>query len=991
MLHRRDLRLITLGRLALVGAEGDADPSLASRRRKLAVLTVLALSKRPISRDRLAEMFWGNQPQERARHSLSSTLSHLRKVLGRDAISARAAEVELTAGERLDVDAVHFALAIEQRKDAQALELYAGPFLDGVYVDGSHSFDEWVAAERTRLEALFVGACQRRCTVLLRAQRWEECAELARRWLAAAPLSADAALHRLEALRGPATRDANQRALTEFERLRERLRREFELRPDKSVAALAREIVAQVEALGSETAELPVVVVASPAAIPPAIPAATPAAASIAREERSASPARRFPGKRSTVLAAAAAVVVIALGTAFGLYRSRTRDTLPAGDAVPVIAIVDVAYLGQDTSSAWIADGLPQMMATRLGRTREVEVISTDHIRRIRARAEIAPRSVVTPDKARELARAVGAEWAISGTVLDADTILQLDLVIRDVRTGESVRTSSLQARNVLALGEAAAERVLIAAGARRNGADFAEIETPNIEAYEHYVRFLELRVSHADAWRELDAAIALDSGFIAALHTRMEYAESMGDEKTRAELEAAFQRAAHRATDWDRLTMAATSAYRSGDWARAEATARAVAERFPRDPRAYDALIRIYQVQGRWRDVERVALTQLGIDSLGASVGRGPCAPCLGYSALATFRMAGLGDYRGAEQALVRLTQLQPDLSHAWHELSKAQAAQGRFDEALASLEHAIRTSDDPRYLRIRVAHILFMARRLDEADSVLRALPPDTSLTIRTRFAEALAMLEMERGRMDAAYGAYAGLPRQSTGGRLAADALARRGDYAGARRAYLDVVRGDVAGILDAPHSQRRASRASTFTRYRASIAEALAPGGDIVFLTALADSMERIGAFSFHGRDRILHHHARGFIAMHERRWADAERHFATVGRWSAWGWTSALLFEATAQLEAGRPRDAIATLRRGYEVPPDHMSRYIPRAELDLMMAESFRRLGQADSAAVYDAHVRRAWRNADGPDDRLTSAAVNTLRVSLEPRYTLNR
>ena len=64
MLRRQELRLTTLGRLALIGAEGDADPSLASRRRKLAVLAVLALARRPLSRDQLAEMFWGGQPEE---------------------------------------------------------------------------------------------------------------------------------------------------------------------------------------------------------------------------------------------------------------------------------------------------------------------------------------------------------------------------------------------------------------------------------------------------------------------------------------------------------------------------------------------------------------------------------------------------------------------------------------------------------------------------------------------------------------------------------------------------------------------------------------------------------------------------------------------------------------------------------------------------------------------------------------------------------------
>src|SRR5512143_3989047 len=54
-------RLLTLGTLALVDERGACDQSLARRRRKLAVLTVLAVGRRPVLRERLTEMFWGDE------------------------------------------------------------------------------------------------------------------------------------------------------------------------------------------------------------------------------------------------------------------------------------------------------------------------------------------------------------------------------------------------------------------------------------------------------------------------------------------------------------------------------------------------------------------------------------------------------------------------------------------------------------------------------------------------------------------------------------------------------------------------------------------------------------------------------------------------------------------------------------------------------------------------------------------------------------------
>ncbi|MEN9818162.1 MAG: hypothetical protein RLZ32_2042, partial [Gemmatimonadota bacterium] len=88
-------RLRTLGSLQLTAPDGSREPSLATRRRKLALLTLLAVRGRPLSRDRLVNLFWGDHPEERARHSLSDALSHLRRVLGPDAITARQAEVGL--------------------------------------------------------------------------------------------------------------------------------------------------------------------------------------------------------------------------------------------------------------------------------------------------------------------------------------------------------------------------------------------------------------------------------------------------------------------------------------------------------------------------------------------------------------------------------------------------------------------------------------------------------------------------------------------------------------------------------------------------------------------------------------------------------------------------------------------------------------------------------------------------------------------------------
>ena len=242
MLRDNRLRLLTLGRLTLVGSGGEEHESLAKRRRKLALLAVLAMARRPIARDTLVEMFWGAEDEARARHSLSNALSSLRRALGAAAIRSRDADVAIAADAPLVVDALELADAVEGREFGRAAELYAGPFLEGFFLDDSPTFDQWMSRERRRLEGLFVQACAQECAMLARARRWPEGHALARRWLDAQPLSPDAALMVLNTARAPGTRAALAQALEDYETLKSHLEREFDLPPETAVRTLAEQI-----------------------------------------------------------------------------------------------------------------------------------------------------------------------------------------------------------------------------------------------------------------------------------------------------------------------------------------------------------------------------------------------------------------------------------------------------------------------------------------------------------------------------------------------------------------------------------------------------------------------------------------------------------------------------------------------------------------------------------------------------------------------------
>jgi hypothetical protein len=157
---------------------------------------------------------------------------------------------------------------------------------------------------------------------------------------------------------------------------------------------------------------------------------------------------------------------------------------------------------------------------------------------------------------------------------------------------------------------------------------------------------------------------------------------------------------------------------------------------------------------------------------------------------------------------------------------------------------------------------------------------------------------------------------------------------------------------------------APEARGFSWSHALEADALVRAGDTAQARSLVDSIARSGAQSYYGRDKVLHHHVRGVLLLAEGKYADAERELVAA-EWSANAWTRTNVELARARLALGRPDSAIAALRDAYMAPVDAMARYVPRTEIDWWMSRAFTAAHQPDSAAVYAAYARDAWRNAD--------------------------
>ena len=143
------LRLELIGRMQALTLDNRSVLPLGRKTR--ALLAILALSnRRPVLRQRLAELLWSRRSEEQARASLRQEIHRLL-----DALSPLGAEV--VAVDRHMLALKPGLTSVDAERILNAQPGYAGslPSLDGVLLEELNgtdpAFDLWLAGERSRL------------------------------------------------------------------------------------------------------------------------------------------------------------------------------------------------------------------------------------------------------------------------------------------------------------------------------------------------------------------------------------------------------------------------------------------------------------------------------------------------------------------------------------------------------------------------------------------------------------------------------------------------------------------------------------------------------------------------------------------------------------------------------------------------------------------------------------------------------------------------
>lgn len=212
-----------LGPAQLLGPGGIA--LRITTRKQAALLYYLARqSGKSFAREEITELLWPDYSEAEARHTLSQTVSLIVKEIGKGSIDTRRGGGLTLREGVIALDVNEFEGAVRSGDHDRAHELWRGRLLEGLAISSAPDFEQWLAAERGRVERLYRevlhGLGEKRRVV----GDWEGMANLAERLLELDPLDEKAMLLYLESLTLKGDRTLALRSYAEFEtRLREEL------------------------------------------------------------------------------------------------------------------------------------------------------------------------------------------------------------------------------------------------------------------------------------------------------------------------------------------------------------------------------------------------------------------------------------------------------------------------------------------------------------------------------------------------------------------------------------------------------------------------------------------------------------------------------------------------------------------------------------------------------------------------------------------------
>ncbi len=404
--------LLILGSTELNGPLKDVD-SLIRQPKRVALLAYLAISTADgfRRRDQIIAFFWPELDQSQARTYFRKSLYAIREAFGEEIFITRGEEELRVDATRIWCDAVALTEYLRLHRWSDALAVYRGELLEGLFPEGvAQEFQEWLSLQRRRLREGVAGAaweCSR-----LEEERGDRTAAagMARRARELDPDNEEGVRRLMGLLDRRGDRGGALRVYAEWQA---RLLEEFGVEPDPETRKLARRVQAARKGESEETQP-----------VPPPTPRPLEQPASSVSGDQPVKPVMVEPPRRSRQVLVAALIVFGLTATAVTLAWESLTGSPGAGERS--VAVLPLRTTG-DSAQQRLADAFAEELTSELASDSTISVRSA-----VRAHGVVRQSRDVTA-----LARELGVAFVVEGGVLQGNQVRRITL--RLVRATDAI------------------------------------------------------------------------------------------------------------------------------------------------------------------------------------------------------------------------------------------------------------------------------------------------------------------------------------------------------------------------------------------------------------------------------------------------------------------------------------------------------------------------------------------------------------------------
>jgi DNA-binding SARP family transcriptional activator/pimeloyl-ACP methyl ester carboxylesterase len=216
----------------------DGRPGNLNLRKALALITYLAETHAPVSRETAATLLWPNADSTTSRTRLRRLLHRIDRAVGCPVIDVDRASIRLGSAVDLQLDSQLFEHACDRGDFEKAASIYRADFLDGFLLDSSE-FDDWAFFRREALRSRLINALERIVLARSDAGHYSAAAEFSARLAELDPLSEVYARYLIRSLLLAGDRSGAERHYSALER---RLCDDLGISPEPETQELMRSL-----------------------------------------------------------------------------------------------------------------------------------------------------------------------------------------------------------------------------------------------------------------------------------------------------------------------------------------------------------------------------------------------------------------------------------------------------------------------------------------------------------------------------------------------------------------------------------------------------------------------------------------------------------------------------------------------------------------------------------------------------------------------------